>query len=132
MLRKGKPRDFLVAESPAMRGVVESIARFADCDSPVLICGEHGTGRELVARVLHMSSPRRDARFLAVRPTLEGPEGSGGEDADDRARRVLRAAAGGTLLIKDVVELPAQTQRTIRKVMKDRRRVDTPSEVYDV
>lgn len=132
MLRRGKPGDFLVAESPAMRAVVESIARFAESDAPVLICGEHGTGRELVARVLHLSGPRRAARFLAVRPTLEGPDVPDAGDPDDRARLVLRAAAGGTLLIKDVVELPAPTQRTIRRAMKHRRAADTPSEVFDV
>lgn len=145
MQRRTQPRDFLVADSPAMRAVVESIARYADTDQPVLICGEHGTGRELVARVLHLSGPRRAARFVAVRPTLEGPEVAedrhdrNDDDPDDgaaRARRVLRAAAGGTLLIKDVVDLPATSQRTLRKAIrpevKDRRKHDTPSEVYDV
>jgi DNA-binding NtrC family response regulator len=143
MLRRSQPRDFLVADSPAMRAVVESIGRYADTDQPVLICGEHGTGRELVARVLHLSGPRRAARFVAVRPTLEGPDVPEGdrrdEDPDDgaaRARRVLRAAAGGTLLIKDVADLPATSQRTLRKAIRpeprERRRHDTPTEVYDV
>jgi DNA-binding NtrC family response regulator len=140
MQRRTQPRDFLVAESPAMRAVVESIARYADTDQPVLICGEHGTGRELVARVLHLSGPRRAARFVAVRPTLESPEvaepdrrdDDGDDDGAARARRVLRAAAGGTLLIKDVVDLPATSQRTLRKAMREKRRSDTPSEVYDV
>jgi len=45
--------DFLVAASPAMRAVIMAVERYADGDAPVLICGEHGTGRELVARVLH-------------------------------------------------------------------------------
>jgi two-component system nitrogen regulation response regulator GlnG len=135
MSRRHQPRDFLVAESPAMRGVVEAVERFAHSDSPVLICGEHGTGRELVARCLHLASPRKAARFVAVRPTLDGADVPGGEpdeDGDHRARRALRAAAGGTLLIKDVVDLPAASQRTLRKCMRDRRRIDTPSEVYDV
>ena len=140
MQRRTQPRDFLVADSPAMRAVVESIARYADTDQPVLICGEHGTGRELVARVLHLSGPRRAARFVAVRPTLEGPDVAAADSADDdpddgaaRARRVLRAAAGGTLLIKDVVDLPATSQRTLRKAMREKRKAaDTPSEVYDV
>lgn len=140
MQRRPQPRDFLVADSPAMRAVVESIGRFADTDQPVLICGEHGTGRELVARVLHLAGPRRAARFVAVRPTLESPDVAEpdrhGDDPDDgaaRARRVLRAAAGGTLLIKDVVDLPAASQRTLRKAMRcEKRRPDTPSEVFDV
>jgi two-component system, NtrC family, nitrogen regulation response regulator GlnG len=143
MQRRAQPRDFLVAESPAMRAVVESIGRYAEIDRPVLICGEHGTGRELVARVLHLASPRRKARFVAVRPTLEGPDVPDGiDDADGRARHVLRAAAGGTLLIKDVVDLPAATQKSLRRAIRvpgsvleeraRRRGADTPIEAYDV
>jgi len=144
MLRKqSKPRDFLVAESPAMRSVVEAVERYAGTDQPVLICGEHGTGRELVARVLHLASPRRGARFVSVRPTLEGPDvGAAPEhdDGDQRAKRALRAAAGGTLLIKDVVDLPATSQRALRKAIrpgelhreKDKKKADSTGEVYDV
>ncbi len=152
MLRKSRePRDFLVAESPAMKGVVEAVARHAETDRPVLICGEHGTGRELVARVLHRAGPRRDARFISVRPSFEGPDvpggGRAGDDGDSEAhaRRALRAAAGGTLLIKDVVDLPAASQRTLRKAMRprgekvepradtrDRRRAESTGEVFDV
>jgi two-component system nitrogen regulation response regulator GlnG len=135
-MRRTQPRDFLVAESPSMRGVVDAVERLAHTDQPVLICGEHGTGRELVARVLHLASARKGARFVAVRPTLDGPDvptsDGEGDEPDARARRALRAAAGGTLLIKDVCDLTAASQRTIRKVMRDKRRVDTPSEVFDV
>src|SRR5574337_2177844 len=96
--------DFLVANSPAMRAVVEQVARFSDGDAPVLICGEHGTGRELVARVLHRKGPRAGHRFVAVRPTFEDVPASDGPpgDACERARRALRSAAPGTLLVKDV------------------------------
>jgi two-component system nitrogen regulation response regulator GlnG len=140
MLRKqSKPRDFLVAESPAMRGVVEAVERYAETDQPVLICGEHGTGRELVARVLHLAGPRRGAKFVAVRPTLDGPDvpGADTDDGDQRAKRVLRAAAGGTLLIKDVVDLPATSQRTLRKAIRPgeqhaKKKPDSTGEVYDV
>ena len=140
--RNLKAKDFLVAESPAMRTVVEAVQRFAGSDTPVLICGEHGTGRELVARVLHQTGPRRDARFLAVGPSFEMPEhatAAANDDSDERARSALRAAAGGTLLIKDVCDLPAPSQRTLRKALRPRReprdagrRDNTTSEVYDV
>ncbi len=147
MLRRtAKARDFLVAQSPAMRGVVEKVARWADADVPVLILGEHGTGRELSARVLHQSGPRRAARFVAVRPTFESSDvparpGSepGNDDADDRAARALRAANGGTLLVKDVCDVPAPSQRTLKKAMRPRLRKperekdrDTSGEAYDV
>lgn len=121
--RSARPRDFLVADSAAMRAVVDKVLRWADTDAPVLILGEHGTGRELVARVLHQSGPRRDARFIAVRPSFESAEMASKDDADDhddRARRALRAAAGGTLLVKDVCDVPAPSQRTLRKAIRAR------------
>src|SRR6188474_3774661 len=112
-----KADDFLVAASPAMRAVTAAVDKYADGEAPVLICGEHGTGRELVARVLHRKGPRRASRFVAVRPTFEdaptSPNQSGassaatGRDGDacERARRALRAASGGMLLVKDVSDL---------------------------
>jgi len=141
--RSAKAKDFLVAESAAMRAVVEKVERYAETDTPVLIIGEHGTGRELVARVLHMAGPRRSARFVAVRPTFESADvpgnSSGTDDDDDRAQRALRAAAGGTLLVKDVCDLPAPSQRTLRKAIRPRRdpakareKHDSSGEVFDV
>ncbi|HEU0029092.1 MAG TPA: sigma 54-interacting transcriptional regulator [Kofleriaceae bacterium] len=130
MLRGGvQAKDFLVAESAAMRAVVHAVEEYADGDAPVLICGEHGTGRELVARVLHQKGPRTGARFIAVRPTFEdaptsGKRGEAGHadvDACERARRALRAATGGTLLVKDVSDLSAPSQRTLKRAIKDRR-----------
>ncbi|HTJ42804.1 MAG TPA: sigma 54-interacting transcriptional regulator [Kofleriaceae bacterium] len=145
MLRKtARARDFLVARSPAMRGVLDKVQRWADGDVPVLILGEHGTGRELIARVLHQSGPRRERRFVAVRPTFDSSDVPArgatdvGDDIDDRAQRALRAANGGTLLVKDVVDVPAPTQRTLRKAIRPRgprapRDRDTsPLEAYDV
>jgi two-component system nitrogen regulation response regulator GlnG len=143
MLRPNlKANDFLVAESAAMRAVVAAVERFADGGAPVLICGEHGTGRELVARVLHQRGPRGRARFVAVRPTFEDvpfappPEG---EPTCERARRALRAAAGGTLLVKDMSDLSAPSQETLRRAILDRARAGggagpgaDPDAVFDV
>jgi two-component system nitrogen regulation response regulator GlnG len=136
VLRKSlRARDFLVAESPAMKVVAAAVERFADADTPVVICGEHGTGRELVARVLHQRGPRKGGRFVAVRPTFEGSDVPqvAGDDACDRAKRALRAAAGGTLLVKDVSDLSAASQKTLRRAIRDRRGDREPSgEVHDV
>jgi two-component system nitrogen regulation response regulator GlnG len=139
MLRKSlRPHDFLVAESRAMRAVAAAVDRLAEADTPVVICGEHGTGRELVARVLHQRGPRRAGRFLAVRPTFEGGDVPqvAGEDACDRARRALRAAVGGTLLVKDVSDLSAASQKTLRKAIRRpepaRAERDGSGEVHDV
>ncbi len=115
--------DFLVAESKAMRAVAQQVDEYADGGAPVLICGEHGTGRELVARVLHQRGPRGTGRFVAVRPTFEGSDvpAVAGADACERARRALSAAAGGTLLVKDVSDLSAPSQRTLKRAIRDRK-----------
>jgi len=124
-----KANDFLVAESAAMRAVIGAVEEYADGDAPVLICGEHGTGRELVARVLHQRGPRGRGRFVAVRPTFEDVPVAAPRDREqekevdsicERARRALRAAAGGTLLVKDVSDLSAASQRTLRRAIRER------------
>jgi two-component system, NtrC family, nitrogen regulation response regulator GlnG len=154
--RSAHAKSYLVAESPAMRRVVDQVTAYAATDVPVLICGEHGTGRELVARVLHQAGPRRHARFVAVRPTFEGadvpvaagaarPSGNAADDAADdavdRTRRALRAAAGGTLLVKDVCDVPAPSQRALKRAIRHRGprpaerggdQGDTSGEVFDV
>lgn len=142
MLRPNlKANDFLVAESAAMRAVVTAVEHYADGNAPVLICGEHGTGRELVARVLHQRGPRGRGRFIAVRPTFEDvPQAPPAEGTCERARRALRAAAGGTLLVKDVSDLSGPSQKTLRRAIRDRDRerertgggVESATEVFDV
>jgi two-component system nitrogen regulation response regulator GlnG len=123
-----RANDFLVAESKAMRAVARQVEDFADGEAPVLICGEHGTGRELVARVLHQRGPRGRGRFVAVRPTFQSadiPE-QAGDDACERARRALKAAAGGTLLVKDVSDLSAPSQKTLKRAIRDRKEPEAP------
>ncbi|HET9992867.1 MAG TPA: sigma 54-interacting transcriptional regulator [Kofleriaceae bacterium] len=115
--------DFLVAASPAMRAVAEQVEAYADGGAPVLITGEHGTGRELVARVLHQRGPRGKAHFITVRPTFESSDLQKveGDDACERAHRALRAAAGGTLVVKDMIDLSAPSQRTLKRAIRDRK-----------
>jgi two-component system nitrogen regulation response regulator GlnG len=123
-----RAHDFLVADSKAMRAVARQVEEYADGDAPVLICGEHGTGRELVARVLHQRGPRGRGRFVAVRPTFEGSDipSVAGDDACERANRALRAAAGGTLLVKDVSDLSAPSQRTLKRAIRERKQPEAP------
>src|SRR6476469_1419846 len=135
MLRSDvRANDFLVAESKAMRAVAQQVAEYADGDNPVLICGEHGTGRELVARVLHQRGPRGRGRFVAVRPSFEGADVPhvAGDDACERAKRALRAASGGTLLVKDMSDLTASSQKTLKRAIRDRKTSDEPADVQVV
>ncbi|HEX2691547.1 MAG TPA: sigma 54-interacting transcriptional regulator [Kofleriaceae bacterium] len=131
--------DFLVAASPAMRAVIKAVDRYADGEAPILICGEHGTGRELVARVLHRRGPRATSRFVAVRPTFEdaptspSPSTSGRDnEACERVHCALRAASGGTLLVKDMSDLSASSQRTLKRAIRERRGEHDGDEVFDV
>lgn len=119
MLRTKKDaRYFLVAESAVMKSVVSALEGFSAGDAPVLICGEHGTGRELAARVLHDGSPRRARKFFAVRPTF-ATEGDGSHDTQERAAdNAFASAAGGTLLIKDISDLSAAAQRSVKRVLR--------------
>jgi two-component system nitrogen regulation response regulator GlnG len=128
-----KANDFLVAHSESMRAVLGQVEAYADGEAPVLICGEHGTGRELVARVLHQRGPRTGGRFVAVRPSFEDVPGrTSTDDACERARRALRSASGGTLLVKDVSDLSAPSQRTLKRAIRDRKSEREGAEVFDV
>jgi two-component system nitrogen regulation response regulator GlnG len=122
MLRPSlRANDFLVADSPAMRAVVGLVESYAASEAPVLVTGEHGAGRELVARVLHQRGPRARGRFVAVRPTFEGADvpHEPGDDACERARRALHAATGGTLLVKDMTDLSGPSQKTLRRAIRN-------------
>ena len=134
MLRQNlKAKDFLVAESRTMRAVVEAVDAYADGEAPVVICGEHGTGRELVARVLHNKGPRGAQRFVAVRPTFEDSPSqtiAPSDDACERARGALRSATGGTLLVKDLSDLSAPSQKTLKRAIRDRAKRE--ADHYDV
>jgi len=114
-----KADDFLVAHSASMRAIAAQVDSLADGQSPVLITGEHGTGRELVARILHERGPRCRHRFVSVRPTFEGTDVPHATDVCARARHALDAAAGGTLLVKDMIDLSAPSQRTLRRAIRD-------------
>lgn len=116
MTREAGARELLIAESPAMKRVVAQIEKFADVEAPALISGEAGTGREMIARVLHQMGPRRTQRFIAVRADGEIP-GLYSTGAAATSSTTLRSAHGGTLLIKDVCDLPARAHRVLRKVI---------------
>lgn len=128
--RKMLPPSQLVATSDAMRPVIDAIARAAASDAPVLVTGESGTGKALVARTIHERSHRSGRRFVAVNC------GALGEDAVDSelfgwvrgavagavgARRgALEEAAEGTLFLDEVEALPRAVQVKIERALEDR------------
>ncbi len=120
----------LIGESPAMRRVLALVDQVAQTDSTVLITGESGTGKELVARAIHFSSPRRNARFVAVdcgaiAPPLIASELFGhvrgaftGASADRSG--LIETAHHGTLFLDEISNLPLDLQATLLRVIETR------------
>ena len=120
----------IVGESPALQAVLTRIAKVAQTDSTVLITGETGTGKELVARAIHKRSQRSSRAFVsvncaAVPATLIASELFGHEKGaftGSLQRRLGRfeLAEGGTLFLDEVGELPAETQIALLRVLQER------------
>jgi two-component system nitrogen regulation response regulator GlnG len=121
----------LVGESTEMAAVLEQIEEAASSDAPILIDGEPGTGRELVARTIHYAGPRRGCDFVAVKATAIPRAVLEGELFGPRAT-TLRRANGGTLLLKDVDALPRGPQKGLAKILRRRERDETSGEAVDV
>jgi DNA-binding NtrC family response regulator len=120
----------LIAESPAMRPVLEVIGRVAGSDATVLITGENGTGKGLVAAALHAASPRAGKPMVsvnmgAINEALFESELFGhvkGAFTDARADRVGRfeMAEGGTLFLDEIANVPATQQAKLLRVLESR------------
>ena len=120
----------LMAPSAAMAAVVDSIRRVARSNLTVLITGETGTGKELVARAVHEESERRDAPFVAVdcgalpdniiESELFGYHKGAFTGADRQKPGYFDAAEGGTLFLDEVGNLPPSTQIKLLRVIQER------------
>ncbi|MGJ4906200.1 sigma-54-dependent transcriptional regulator [Bradyrhizobium sp. HKCCYLRH2060] len=120
----------LIGTSEAMRRVQKTIGRAADADATVLIRGETGTGKELVARALHVHSRRSASPFIAVncaaipRDLLESElfghvKGSFTGASSDRAG-AFRDAGSGTLFLDEIGDMPPSMQAKILRALQER------------
>jgi PAS domain S-box-containing protein len=121
--------DELLGESPAMRQVTQQIAEVAETDVTVLLQGETGTGKGLVARALHAESGRRDAPFVtvncaAVPASLMESEFFGHEKgaftgATERREGRFALAHGGTIFLDEIGDMPQDLQAKLLRVLQD-------------
>jgi PAS domain S-box-containing protein len=119
----------IVGTSQALRRVLVQVAKVAPTDSTVLIAGETGTGKELIARAIHKRSQRSSRAFVtvncaAIPATLIGSELFGHEKgsftgATQRRLGRFELADGGTLFLDEVGDLPAETQVALLRVLQE-------------
>lgn len=137
--------DALDGNSASMKELYDLMARIAESDASVLLTGETGTGKELVARAIHNSSRRSAAPFVAVNcvalpETLLQSELFGhvrGAFTDARVERkgLLQSAQGGTLLLDEIGDMPMSLQPKLLRALQERtyRQVGSDCEVaFDV
>lgn len=114
----------LVGKSPAMQTLVQLLDKVSNTNSRVLITGDAGTGKEVVARYIHKQSTRADKPFMALNCAILNPdrievELFGCDIAGQAQIGVLERADGGTLLLDEVADMPLETQAKILRVLQD-------------
>ena len=106
----------LVGKSAPMQGVYRLVARLMNTDLPILVSGESGTGKSLVARVLHSFSDRRNLPFVTISPAdlieIDGPA------------KILAKARGGSLIIEEISDFSLESQSRLVQM------IDNPGEYY--
>ena len=120
----------IVGSSPALQSVLSSIVKVAPTDSTVLITGETGTGKELIARAVHKRSQRSGRAFISVNcasipssliaSELFGHEKGAFTGALQRRQGRFELAHSGTIFLDEVGELPAETQIALLRVLQER------------
>jgi NtrC-family two-component system response regulator AlgB len=129
-LQTEAPDIDLESQTPIMRGVLEVVSRAAKADVSVLFRGESGTGKGVIARAMHLESPRHDRPFVTVScPTLTEEllaselfghaKGSFTGAIRDQAGRV-EVAEGGTLFLDEIGDLPASLQAKLLRFLQEK------------
>jgi PAS domain S-box-containing protein len=129
-IRDIEPAPDMIGQSPGLRAVLERVARVARSATTVLVLGETGSGKELVARAIHEASPRRDRVLVKVNcaaisaglveSELFGHERGAFTGAVQRRKGRFETAHGGTLFLDEVGELPLEAQSKLLRVLQER------------
>jgi two-component system, NtrC family, nitrogen regulation response regulator GlnG len=119
----------ILGQAPAMQDVFRAIGRLAQSHATVLITGESGSGKELVARALHRHSPRSDKAFVAINTAaipkdlleseLFGHERGAFTGAQTQRRGRFEQADGGTLFLDEIGDMPSELQTRLLRVLSD-------------
>ncbi|MCB9894978.1 MAG: sigma-54-dependent Fis family transcriptional regulator [Planctomycetes bacterium] len=120
----------VVGNSPRMRELKQHVLQVAQADYPVLILGESGAGKEVVARAIHALSPRRDAPFVGqsclaipeplIESELFGYEPGAFTDARESRAGLFEQAEGGTLFLDEIGDIPLSFQKRLLRVLQER------------
>ncbi|NOS79894.1 MAG: sigma 54-interacting transcriptional regulator [Nitrospira sp.] len=120
----------LVGRSPAMLQIYQLVRDVARVDSTVLIEGETGTGKELIARAIHYSSPRKDRPFIAANcagltdsllgSQLFGHKRGAFTGAIDDHHGLFESADGGTLFLDEIGDIPTSVQTSLLRVLQEK------------
>jgi DNA-binding NtrC family response regulator len=126
-------KDFsdIIGESKEMKSVIDQIERIAPTDANILIYGENGTGKEVIARAIHKNSRRNHEVLINVdmgsiseslfESELFGHEKGAFTDAKERRIGRFEAASGGTLFLDEIANLPMNLQSKLLKVLQERK-----------
>ncbi len=124
------PGPRIIGRTPAMEKLRSTIAQIADTGADVLVLGETGTGKELVARALHENSRRREKNFVAINcgamaesimaSELFGHEAGAFTDAKSMRIGKFEHANGGTLLLDEIESMPLRVQINLLRVLQER------------
>jgi two-component system response regulator AtoC len=120
----------IVGDSPAMRNLLSLVLRVAPTPWSVLICGETGTGKELIARLVHLLSPEKDEPFIELNcaavpenlfeSELFGHEKGAFTGAESKRRGKFELAAGGTLFLDEIGELHLPMQAKLLRAIQEK------------
>jgi two-component system response regulator HupR/HoxA len=128
-LREAERPEEIVGESPALRAVLDLVARVAPSRTTVLIEGETGTGKELVARAIHAAGPRAERLFVAINcaalseglleSELFGHRRGAFTGAFDDRKGLFEVASGGTLFLDEISETTPALQAKLLRVLQE-------------